>query len=135
MSGRRETFTAEQVAAVEKALEPRLALVNPMLGGIAINALTKHSEIEKALEPLGLMVDWDPETRPGVTALFGGVQHAVHFLVDDEPERLSLRAMLCANVGDAEVCRWLRDAGPGESFTSGTGATTVRCVKGHPHHG
>jgi len=123
---KRKIFTAEEASAVHRALEggPRfLAFVSTMLtGAIAVRAKEAPEEIEAALAPLALEVAWDaPGSKRGL------VLRAVHFRCDDEPELYSLHAMLASNVDDVSVCRWLRNAEPGDVFPE---IVRVECIAG-----
>jgi hypothetical protein len=98
----REVFTDAEIAEVEKVLEGRrLARVNPTHGGsilIEVRGMTtRRTEIEQALEELGLIADWDPGPSP----THAGVQRAVHFVLPARPGR---RLSLAEVYADMDAC-------------------------------
>lgn len=95
---------------------------------VTIRSIQSDStQVERALEDLDLIVMWDASAP--AHRMRGRLSRAVHFVVDGDGPRTSLRAMLEVNAHDDFVCDWLLTAEPGAELPDGA---SVKCFAGHP---
>lgn len=122
----RFVFDEHELRMADRVL-PRGAMMT-FSDPVTIRSIQSDStQVERALEDLDLIVMWDASAP--AHRMRGRLSRAVHFVVDGDGPRTSLRAMLEVNAHDDFVCDWLLTAEPGAELPDGA---SVKCFAGHP---